>query len=79
MTKISVKTESEVVTMAEKKVKLQMSKGRKYQSCTRYAVANNEPHEVWERIYVHHTALEEIGNPAIVTVTIEANGVPGRE
>lgn len=58
--------------MAGKKVEVQMSRGRRYQSCTRYAVKNNEPHEVWERVYVHNTALEEIGNPEIVTVTIEA-------
>lgn len=58
--------------MAGKKVQVQMNKGRKYQNFTRYAVENNRPLEVWERIYVHHTALEEIGNPEIVTVTIEA-------
>lgn len=67
-----IKAEKEIEPMAMEKVQVKMSKGRKYKSFTRYAVENNEPHEVWERIYVHHTALEEIGNPEIVTVTIEA-------
>lgn len=72
LTKISVKAESEVTKMAGKKVKVQMSKDRKYRSCTRYVLRANGANEVWEKIYAHNKTLEEIGNPDVVRVTLEA-------
>ncbi len=58
--------------MAENKVQLQMSKVEEFGRCTRYAVWKDGADEEWDTIDVNNDALEKIGRPDVITVTIEA-------
>ena len=58
--------------MAEKSVQVQMRMDRENKTCIRFAAQGQAADEVCRSIFVQNAALEKLGDPELITVTIEA-------
>lgn len=64
--------------MAENKVQLQMWKANACKSSMRYTAMGKAALEVCGMIYVQDQAIEKIGRPDVIKVTIEAASLTGK-
>jgi hypothetical protein len=63
--------------MATEKVEVQMRMDRENKTCIRFAAQGKAADEVCRSIFVQNPALERLGDPELITVTIEAVWPPG--
>ena len=63
---------SEVRPMVTDSVQVQMRMDRENKNCIRFAAQGQAADEVCRSIFVQNKALEKLGDPEVITVTIEA-------
>ncbi len=58
--------------MAREKLEVEMAVNKKCKSCVRFASEGGTAAEVCRTLYVQNEALDKLGNPERLKVTIEA-------